>query len=396
MPELTSDQLFEPDTVAGLLHRAPEGGVLSIYVDAGGGADPGLQGAAIDIRNRLAELQRNVGAEGPPERAAAVADALRRLGPEIERLTSPHGSGRGRVLFAAVGDGDVIRFAGRMPVANRVVLDDSAFVHPLLELLDEGRPAGVVLGSLDEARLLEWRLGELDELDRLAPETTEAPYERSGPVGSSPAERAGSPKSEQRAARERRRMLRFLDRVGGAATALAGERDWERMLVSGGERWTEPLAQAIAARLQDGLIRDARVLTALDRAALSETVTERLTAEHAAREQRLVRAVRDTALGRGAAALGLSDVVGALNEGRVAHLVYDPEIRYHGSIGAGGLLHAGDERPGDTAATPAPEPRLTERLVERALETGARVTPVEGAARAALGEAGGIAALLRW
>ena len=43
-----------------------------------------------------------------------------------------------------------------------------------------------------------------------------------------------------------------------------------------------------------------------------------------------------------------------------------------------------------------PEPRLTERIVERCLDTGAQITPVEGAASAVLADAGGIAALLRW
>ena len=391
MTELTADQLFEPETITTLLRQAPEGGVLSIYVGADSGADPGLQGTGIDIRNRLAELQRNLDAD----RARAVTDALQRLTPEIERLTNPQERGRGRVLFAALGTDEVTRFAGQMPVANRVVLDDSAFVHPLLELLDEGRPAGVVLASQDEARLLEWRLGELREIDRMAPTVVEAPHERSGPVGSSPAARPDSPKREQRAAREEVRTRRFLDHVGGAATALAGDRDWQRVLVSGGERLTEPLAQALAARLQDVLIRDQRLLIGLDDAALSQAVTEQLTAEHAAREERLVRDVREAAHGPGAAALGLSDVVGALNEGRVAHLLYDPEVRYQGSVGADGLLLAGGERTGDAAAA-TPEPRLTERLVERALETGARVTPVEGAARGGLAEAEGIAARLRW
>jgi hypothetical protein len=88
-------------------------------------------------------------------------------------------------------------------------------------------------------------------------------------------------------------------------------------------------------------------------------------------------------------------VVGALYEGRVTHLVYDPEIRYQGSMGTEGRLHAGDEAAlADSGAVA--EPRLTERLVERALETGARVTPVEGAAAGALAEAAGSAALLRW
>jgi hypothetical protein len=43
-----------------------------------------------------------------------------------------------------------------------------------------------------------------------------------------------------------------------------------------------------------------------------------------------------------------------------------------------------------------PAGRLTERMVERALDTGARLTPVEGAADDGLAEASGIAALLRW
>jgi hypothetical protein len=43
-----------------------------------------------------------------------------------------------------------------------------------------------------------------------------------------------------------------------------------------------------------------------------------------------------------------------------------------------------------------PEPRFTERLVERALRTGAQVSPIEGAADGGVGNAAGIAALLRW
>jgi hypothetical protein len=39
---------------------------------------------------------------------------------------------------------------------------------------------------------------------------------------------------------------------------------------------------------------------------------------------------------------------------------------------------------------------LTERLVERALQTDARISPVEGAGDEGLRAAAGIAALLRW
>jgi Bacterial archaeo-eukaryotic release factor family 10 len=377
MVELTSRELFDPEALLALSRRTAAYGVLSIYVQADARADPGLQGAAIDIKNRLAELRRNVAAEGPPGRTQAIRDGIERLTPEIERLTNPKEPGRGRALFAPL-DGELIRFSSQMPIANRVVLDAGPFIHPLLELLDEGRPAGVILVSADEARLLEWRLGELRELERLEPDIIEAPHERSGPVGSSPTERAGSPKRDQRQARDRDQALRFVDRVEAAASRLVGEHGWERVLVSGGDRLTEPLAARLTRTLGDEVIRDQRVLT-----------------RHDEYESQLVRDARQAALGAGTGALGLSEVVGALNEGRVSHLIYDPHIRYEGSIGADGRLLAGDEAGPDDADGVA-EPRLTERLVERALETGARVTPVEGAARAALAEAAGIAALLRW
>ena len=79
-----------------LLRHAPPGGVLSIYVNADSGTDPGLRGAAIDIRNRLSELERNIESEGPPERAGALSDRLRRLAPEIERITNPRARPRAR------------------------------------------------------------------------------------------------------------------------------------------------------------------------------------------------------------------------------------------------------------------------------------------------------------
>lgn len=98
--------------------------------------------------------------------------------------------------------------------------------------------------------------------------------------------------------------------------------------------------------------------------------------------------------GAGAAAPELSEVAGALNEAGVAHLIYDLVIRYQGSVGHDGTLYAD----GESGPAPAsgPDARLTERLVERALDTGARVTPIEGAASDGLADAPGIAALLRW
>lgn len=140
----------------------------------------------------------------------------------------------------------------------------------------------------------------------------------------------------------------------------------ERILVSGGERWTEPVAVKLPAPLHDKVIRDARVLTGLDDGGLLAAVTEQLHEDHASRERRLLEQVRVAGLSQ-AGALGLSQVVAALNAGRAAHLVYDPEVRYTGSVGADGALYADEEvgagneaaetlrlcRCGDTGAEPA-------------------------------------------
>ncbi len=396
MTELSANELFDPEALLALSRRTAPGGALSIYAHADSGSDPGLQGAAIDIKNRLTQLERNIKAEGPPERAQALRSEIGRRGPEIERLTSPEEHGRGRALFVLLGGEEPdIWFSSQMALTTRVVLDSGPFIHPLLELLDEGRPAGVVLASHEEARLLDWRLGEVRELERIEAAVVEATHERPGSVGSSPSNRARSPKRELRDAREQEQTRRLLERVQAAASRLGGEHGWERVLVSGGDRLTEPLAAALTGLPEDMIIRDARVLIELDEASLASIITDQLHAQHDAYESRLVQQTRDAALGSGSGALGLSEVVGALNEGRVSHLVYDPAIRYRGSVSADGRLHAGEEAV-STAIDATAELRLTERLVEQALETGARVTPVEGAAGGVLAEAEGIAALLRW
>jgi hypothetical protein len=380
------------DTLLELSRRTDPVGVLSVYLDARPGG--GLRAGAIDIENRLTELERHVLTDSSPEQARSIQQGLDRLAGEIERLSEPEEPSRGRILFAGLGETWIIRVSAQLPLRNRVVLDRSLFIHPLLELLDEGARVGVVLASRTQARLLEWRLGALTPLCELRAETTEPTRERSGPVGSRPGARHGTPTGEQRNARERVRAARFIHRTAAAAARSARDRGWDRVLVSAGERSTDSLLSALPPALRDAAVPDRRVLIGLDLAALERVATERIREDHGQLERDLMRSLRERAQGAGTAALGPSEVVGALNQARVAHLIYDPLIRYRGSVGYDGSLYASD---GSTSTYPSTlESRLTERIVERALETGARVTPVEGAASEGLVEAAGIAAVLRW
>lgn len=391
---MVDDQDLDSETLLKLNQRTDELGVLSVFVHTDPSRDQNLQAVGIDLKNRYRELQRRVTEDGGHSRGREVAAALERLWPQVEGLASPPASARSHFFFAGL-DGDwVVRFDSPMDVANRVVLDDGPFIHPLLELLDEGRPAGVVVLSTEEARILEWRLGSLQMVSRLEQEYVEAPHERAGPIGGGPTGQLNTPMREQRKARDRKLMNRFVDRVVKTAGDLAATRGWERILISGGEYWTEQVIARFPEPLREAVFGDSRILSGLDDTALAAPVTDLLREYHTDNKQQLVERMRE-AVGAGAAAVGLSEVAAALTAGRVAHLVYDPEVRYAGSVGADGALYAGDEvAPGDEPGTP--DPRLTERLVERALETGARVSPVEGAAAGPLQDANGIAALLRW
>lgn len=383
--ELDDDALLE------LARRRDPLGVLSFYVNADPSEDP--QAAAIDIGNRYRELQHRT-SEDESGGSRDVARALERLQPEVDQVTRPSEPGRGRIVFVALSDGWVLRLDSQLPVANRVVLDAGPFIHPLLELLDEGRRAGLALLSSEGGRLLEWHLGKLEPVTEIGQDYIEAAHERAGQIGGGPAGQFHTPMREHQQARDQERDRRLAVRMAALVADTASERGWERVVLSGAEQWPDLVGDRLPEALQPLLIREPRVLTGMGEEELKAAVTQLLHQAHAALEKRLVEQVQQAGLG-GTGALGLSEVAAALNEGRVAHLVYDPQVRYAGSVGSDGTLQADTEAgPGGQPGTA--EPRLSERLVERALATGAKVSPVEGAADGALSEAAGIGALLRW
>jgi Bacterial archaeo-eukaryotic release factor family 10 len=351
-------------------------GVLSVFVEMP--ADGADRRAGIEIKNKLTHLEHRAGSNGSLLRAEALRSTLALVTPALERLLDPRASGRGGAVFAALSGPELISLATPMPLASRVVLDSRPFIRPLVELLDEGEPAGVVLTSARQAELLDWRLGELRRLPRV----TRAPEEARG--------HSTTPR-EQRARRERDRQMRWIDQVAAEVSRLAGEHGWERILISGDERLTRPLVEALPAQLRANALLDAP-LYETDPPALSAAVAERLGQDRAGRNARLSRKVRAAALGAQRGALGLSEVVAALNEGRAEHVIYDSALRYSGAIAPDGSLLAAGDAPG----LGREESRLLERILERALHTGARITPVDGSAADNLADADGIAALLRW
>jgi stalled ribosome rescue protein Dom34 len=157
--------------------------------------------------------------------------------------------------------------------------------------------------------------------------------------------------------------------------------DCEELLVLGDAEHVREFADGAGDGVEVRQIDGHNVISARPHE-IAERLEELLEELNRSRELDLVQRVKDEAHGGTRGAVGLQETLEALEQGRVAHLVFDASLEDGGGPG---------EITGEDGGL-----RLGERLIELALATGARVTPVEGEAAEALVEAEGVAGLLRY
>lgn len=379
-------------------------GILSFYAGHSPeqAADPQPR-TPLEIRNQVRDLRQRVRDEGPNERWQALDKRLSELeASDFGGVIDPKASGRGRALFVAVADGRTEAVSTQIPFAERVILSDTPYLRPLVAAYDEGRPAGILVVHAKGARLLEWALGECEALESSDFELTDAQTAdiKSGPSPSNPRMRGGGNVNKERFEdRINENRHRFFGEVITRATAVAKDRGWDRLVVAGSPK----LRDEAAATAQSMDSNGTRVLLAEH---LWETTSpHQVAAEawpilrsiHRQREIELVEAAKDRALSGGAGALGVRNVLNALNQGQVEHLLFQADLEVEGYRTSEGTLHHDVGGPAAQAGFEMHgEPMLIERMVERVMETGGRATPVEETAAALLGEHGGVGALLRW
>jgi peptide subunit release factor 1 (eRF1) len=357
-----------------------------------------VAGAA--TREALAELLSAAHAQDPRERAKAVEARLRVLEPTIASLVDPSAPGKGRALFATVAGNEIRRMAMQLPLPNRVVLADTAYLRPLAAALDSGHAAGIVILSRHGVRVLEWKLGQTEDVARFTLEAATDEWRMmKGPSAPGAWMAQQSSSQEDRYARRLTRARSVqLAGLGSDVLALAHTHGWDRLLVLGDERLAGALVDVLPERDHLELLRVRA--TPGDWLSATEVGAELVPHLEEARERHdleLIRRVCDASRSGGLGAAGLADVIEALEEGRVHQLLLDGERDWHGvETPDGRLFPSGIEPPGVDAAELRDEPLLADRLIERALKTDAPVSLVSGPAAEALEECGGVAAILRW
>ena len=195
--------------------------MVSVYVEI----DPAdrSEGWRIDLKNKLA------GVDGP-----AGSEILARFPPELAAATRSH---PGRFRRAGRRDGGRSGAAFRSTYRRhaRVAQGDLPRLEPLMRILDDGGPFGVVVVSIEAVRVLEWTLGEIEELDGWELEVTSLDWHERKAPRRDPAAGTGVSASgrDQYAQRLDHNRERFLKQAGGLVASRYGDRDWRQLVVIG-------------------------------------------------------------------------------------------------------------------------------------------------------------------
>jgi hypothetical protein len=373
-------------------------GVLSLYVDVrppSAGARPGWR---LEVENQIGSVREQVAATEPHGRRQAILGGLDELAPEIEAALDPRQSGRTRVLFAGIEWGERRRFHLQLPGPTRVLLEPSAFVRPLLELMRLGRSAGIVSVSRSEVTVLGWEFGAAEPVAAWSIEVDTSEWsELKGPAAPNPASAQQMASQHDRFQREvREEQVRAIVAHGAELEMLRDAHGWDVIVVAGDPRLAEPLAAELSGGDQSILIVD-KELHGVPHHEVAGLLLPVIEAHRAQREREFVELLCDAALAGGHAALGPKDTLDALNDGRVTRLALEVDRHLAGVRAGDGRLFVDEEHAhARRAVRLAPEGHLGERMVERALETSAEVEPISGPAAEALAPYEGVGALLRW
>jgi hypothetical protein len=366
-----------------LIDWKPPGGVLSVYLDIDH-ADRG-QGWRIALRDRLRELSERT----PPHDARRAFEvAARRV---LERFpeNAPPPQGRGHAGFIEVAEtpSEIWRSMQVAPRRIEIVHSERPYVRPLVEMFDDGPWVGVILVSVERVRLLEWSLGTLSELEDWeivlwSRDWRERKAERTLPGQHEGTSASGRDQFGQRLEANRRRFLR---EVGQKVGAEAASREWRHLLAFGSDEHTREVQAGIRAtgRRLHTVAQD--LISARERD-IAEKVEATVQELNRAREIELVHELEEAIGSSKGAALGPREVLEALAQGRVRHLIFDADRDYTGRP-----LDAQAAADGGDRDTP-----VAERMVELAVATGADITPVEGGPASKLAPHDGAAALLRY
>jgi hypothetical protein len=388
---------FNEGLLRELAAMGDEYGVLSVYVTVDPRED--APGAHVRVRNDLAAVRERARNAMPRDQRMAVEARIDELRGPIEELLDATQSGLGRVLFATVAGGGSESFRLQVRMPDMAVLDEFAYVRPLVAATSETAPEGIIAVARGGVHLVDVRYGMAGDVYRSDFDVdTDDWRSKRGPAGS----RSGKSQSvvshtDRFEDRVEANIARLMRDAAPRVAETVRDRDWERVTITGDPRLVDLIAGDLAQRTGEDPVRAELNVFGFPAQRMAEEMRPVLEETRKRDDRALAERVRDAARAGTTAATGLHDTLGGLNERRVERLILDPERTWRGSRTPDGLLFPDGQVPPDVPEgdlTPVAD--LGERMIERALASDARVTALAPDAAGVLADSDGIAAQLRW
>ncbi|MEW6443253.1 MAG: hypothetical protein AB1640_20140 [bacterium] len=366
-------------------HAAAGGPVLSLHLDVDQSSMQNLnRGFETRARRMLRSFEEGLPQER--ERKSFGLDAGRAL--EFLAEYAPDASSL--VIFCSAFQEYFWSRGFRVKLPEGVRWEQTPYVRPLVEAIDEYERYAVVLADQSRARLFTVFLGEIEEHEQA--------------FGSGKVRRIRAPGSDhllsqtqiQRKAREHARW--HLKETAEQLSRMAGQNAFDRIVLAGpltaAKELQHLLDKGLGPRVAASVpmsveARDAEVLDAVLRI---EKHVER------AEEMKVVEGLLPAAAKNGNAVTGLTGTLACLEQGRVWRLVYAEGFAASGwqCANCAALFDRASKSCSYCGEALGKVQDLLERMVERVLETGGRIEQVRGEAGALLRGAGGIGAVLRF
>lgn len=352
--------------------------------------------AGLELRNQAKTLVQEVRAYDE-ELARQIHERIDASTRDIDWLTDPTATGRGRGLYIGVESGEQMRVSLHVPLADRLVYNERPYVRPLVAALDAGRPTGILSITSEKIRTLVWALGEATEGEQFVftPSDEVLARERKGPSGAaSGMDRgpSGASHKEQFEDRMDEHRQRFLKATLDSVLETFKHDGIDQLVVSSSPKLRDTVRQLLEPT-GFAVLNVEQSWHDMTAHAIADVLWDVISNARRQREQDLVDQVLSRGLSGGTGALGVAAVCEALNDGRVERLMYDTEMLIPGYVDREtGRLYAND----DGTAGLHSERYFIERMVGTALLTKAHITPLSTESAAPLGPYDRVAALLRW
>jgi hypothetical protein len=337
----------------------------------------------IELRNGLRAISDKLEAGDDRDARLAFRVVRERIEQEMTDLT-PSERARSVSWFLDM-DGQSERFSLQLPLRrDRVVADTKPFVSPLVDIADRGSSTGVILVGGDAVRIVQIEQAEVVEPHNSMFELTLGDWRPFGGTAGGSSERGQLTTSHEE--RYEARVDAQRDRMfTNAATETAKRLDalgWQRIVLVAEGQVATRFRDAMPPKLRERVIAEADLnLVSKEPTLITEGVEPLIEEAWDRRTKELAATAHDRASGGGPGTLGPEETLGALAEGRVAHLLIDPDHDFS-AVAATFPPAAG-----------APAGMLGERAVESAIAGAAQVTAITADT---LGRADGMAALLRY